>query len=718
MIPGNGFLVITMTANIFNNTGSDAVQLLTPNNTIVDNTGTYTGTTVGLSYARVPDGSATWLKGSPSPGASNPPPPGATPTAAPSSTPTAIATTPTAANLPPTATSTPPIATPYPTGIVLNEFLANPTTGQEWIELYNSSGAGATLSGWKLDDGANGSAPYTLPANTIIAAGGYLTIYLPSAMLNNTGDTVQLLSPDSVVVDETTYSASTPDVSRNRAADGSWYNSDPSPGAANLPPSTPTPTATATPTSTPSPTKTPTPTRTPSPTHTPSSAPTATALPTIALYPTGIILNEFLANPRTNYSDEWIELYNGGAAIADLAGWKLDDGEAGGSPYKLPANSLIAPSGFLLVHLPSALLNNDGDTVRLIRPDGVVVDSTSYTSSAPDVSRSRAPDGSWYDSADTTPAEVNAPPRAATSTPPATATAISNAAAPTGNAISSSDTSGVRLNEVLPAPKNAFDAEWVEIASDSAAPADLSGWKVDDGEGGGAPYTLPAGSLIAPHGLLVVRLPHALFNNGGDTVRLIRPDGSIAGEFSYPASAADRSFCVLGGDWAADCPPTPGEPNRRDSSAPPSEGPTQQTARPIAALAPSPAPPTLARSGALVSSTLSPRSRQPLRVAASGSGWPIYGLSMPGSVYRGIGPNTPTPQPDISPTPAFRTSPMVRDVNTAPIGAPLASIVGGLLLALGAVVGGYERLRPHSPVAPDETAAEPADEDVAARDRE
>ena len=48
--------------------------------------------------------------------------------------------------------------------------------------------------------------------------------------------------------------------------------------------------------------------------------------------------------------------------------------------------------------------SQDGDTVRLIRPDGVVVDSTSYTSSAPDVSRSRAPDGSWYDSVDTTPA--------------------------------------------------------------------------------------------------------------------------------------------------------------------------------------------------------------------------------------------------------------------------------------------------------------------------
>ena len=59
LIPGNSFLVITMTANIFNNTGTDAVQFLAPDNTVVDNTGIYTNTTAGLSYARVPDGSAT-----------------------------------------------------------------------------------------------------------------------------------------------------------------------------------------------------------------------------------------------------------------------------------------------------------------------------------------------------------------------------------------------------------------------------------------------------------------------------------------------------------------------------------------------------------------------------------------------------------------------------------------------------------------------------------
>jgi hypothetical protein len=129
-----------------------------------------------------------------------------------------------------------------------------------------------------------------------------------------------------------------------------------------------------------------------------------------ATYSTGIVLNEFLANPKTGYANEWVELYNSGSAAADLAGWKLDDGDGGGAPHTLPANTTIAAGGFLVVQLSSALFNNSGDTVRLIRPDGVVVDSATYTSSAADASRCRAPDGAWYDCPSPSPGATNLPP--------------------------------------------------------------------------------------------------------------------------------------------------------------------------------------------------------------------------------------------------------------------------------------------------------------------
>ena len=73
---------------------------------------------------------------------------------------------------------------------------------------------------------------------------------------------------------------------------------------------------------------------------------------------------------------------------------------------------------------------------------------------------------------------------------------------------------GVRLSEFLPNPKGNGAQEWVELFNDADTQADLSGWAIDDAEGGGSPYRLPQGSSIAPHGLLIITLPKALLNNG------------------------------------------------------------------------------------------------------------------------------------------------------------------------------------------------------------
>ncbi len=252
-----------------------------------------------------------------------------------------------------------------------------------------------------------------------------------------------------------------------------------------------------------------------------------------------------MANPKAEYDSEWVEIYNGSTTSIDLDGWKVDDGEGGGSPLHLPAGSIAESGGYLVVDLPNSLLNNDGDSIRLIRPDGVVADTTSYASSAADTSHCRALDGSWYESEQPTPGAPNIPPSAPTATaePP-----TPSAAQSPSSGVPSSISTNIRLSEVLALPKDAYDAEWVEIANDSDAPADLSGWKLDDGEGGGSPYTLPAGSTIGPQGLLTVIMPRALFNNAGDSARLLGPDGAVIDVFDYSpwlpptsASACERA---------------------------------------------------------------------------------------------------------------------------------------------------------------------------------
>src|SRR5262249_41993918 len=162
----------------------------------------------------------------------------------------------------------------------------------------------------QIDDIDGGGAPYTLPANTTIAAGGYLVITLPSALLNNDGDSVRLLRPDGMVVDAASYTSSAADASRTRGPDGTWYDSDaPTPGSANPP--MPTPTST--------PTRPSLPTATPTRTPTPTSAPAPSATP--GVWPDGVLLNEFLAYPKTIYSHEWVELYNESEITIDLSEW-------------------------------------------------------------------------------------------------------------------------------------------------------------------------------------------------------------------------------------------------------------------------------------------------------------------------------------------------------------------------------------------------------------
>jgi len=122
-----------------------------------------------------------------------------------------------------------------------------------------------------------------------------------------------------------------------------------------------------------------------------------------------VLLNEFMPAPHSvdwdgdgtgDYSDEWIELYNAGPAVVGLGGWQLDDVAEGGSgPHTISADKIIPPGGFLVFFKRDSgvSLNNDGDGVRLIRPDGTVADEYHYAHSPGyDRSFSRTVDGGGH----------------------------------------------------------------------------------------------------------------------------------------------------------------------------------------------------------------------------------------------------------------------------------------------------------------------------------
>jgi hypothetical protein len=310
----------------------------------------------------------------------------------------------------------------------------------EYVELYNANGFPVDLSGWQVDDIDGGSAPYTLPVGTVLEAQGFLTLWSRDtriALNNSGGDAVRLLRPDGLLVESHSYTTAPMDTAASKTADGGgeWTMAyPPSPGASNQA-ATPTPTPTATPTATP------------------------------GVYPDGVSLNEYMPDPASDWNgdgaadqnDEYVEMFNANDFEVDLSGWRLDDVDDGlrampdGSPpYALPLGTTIPARSFLIFFRSQSgiALNNEGDWVRLLRPDGVVVEAVEYSASRDDQAYSKTLDGGsdWTRSYPPTPGGSNHPNGTPTPTPSPTPLLTPTAVAAT-----------VRLNEVLPSPQ---DMDW------------------------------------------------------------------------------------------------------------------------------------------------------------------------------------------------------------------------------------------------------------------
>lgn len=377
----------------------------------------------------------------------------------------------------------------------------------------------------------------------------------------------------------------------------------PQPTIAPTETSTPQFTVTATDTPSPAPTETLTLTMTTTPTLTPTPSPTAT---TISVAPGDVLINEVQYDPPQAGSDakwEWIELYNRTTYIVDLAGWTLADNVGSDA---LPV-ATIAPRQFLVVAASSSFydnfpgfngpivfvsdgqlgnsLSNDGDRLILRAPGGLIVDALSWGDDASvfsppcrDVaaghSLERMPFGRDTDTASDFGDQAH----------PSPGTGV---LAPTPTPMPTPYPATVWLNEFLPAPRDVdWDGdgqatnndEWIELYNSGQEPVDLAGWQLDDEEGGSRPYAIPPGVSVAPGGFLVFykwRTGVSL-NNDGDQVRLLRPDGVVADQYSYSAHPGyDRSYSrTVDGDgvWTGTYPPSPG----RSNQPPPTAEPTRQ----------------------------------------------------------------------------------------------------------------------------------------------
>jgi len=127
------------------------------------------------------------------------------------------------------------------------------------------------------------------------------------------------------------------------------------------------------------------------------------------VYPSGILINELIPSPEgTDALEEWIELKNADDAEVNLSQWKIQDTMGSVTTYTFPEGTKISPNGFLVLSRPTTkiTLNNDGDGLLLIQPNGNILDTVKYEKALRGQSYNRIR-AAWVWSATPTPGKEN-----------------------------------------------------------------------------------------------------------------------------------------------------------------------------------------------------------------------------------------------------------------------------------------------------------------------
>jgi hypothetical protein len=312
-----------------------------------------------------------------------------------------------------------------------------------------------------------------------------------------------------------------------------------------------------------------------------------------------VVVNELLSHSDPPALDA-IELLNTTNNTVDISGWYVSDARENYRKYRIPAGTLLGPGQYLVLDESDfnasggeatgdfALNSAHGDDVWLVQADlgGRLLrfaDHVEFGATETGVSMGRWPNGtgSMLPMEHLTLGQANSSPKA-------------------GDVIISElhyhpvDSDG--YGPLLPR-----DFEFVELYNRTSNPVDLSGWRL----AGGVDLTLKGGTTIGPRQALLAvpfdpgdqgqtnlfRLAYGLgpdtqlagpysgtLDNGGETIRLQRPDESPPEELDFtPYVLVDRVRYDDQAPWPASADGQ-GDSLTRTSSVAPGDLPTSWTA--------------------------------------------------------------------------------------------------------------------------------------------
>lgn len=197
-------------------------------------------------------------------------------------------------------------------GVFINEVCSS---GTDWIELYNASDEAVSLGGFHLQDSKGSEEEYVFPADTKIAAHGYLVLEKDADFsfgISGDGDEIKLLDASYREIDATVVPALEDGQTWARATDGGTQWATMAAGTKG---------------------------------QDNTSEPTDDPIP--GQSSVNLVINEVMSAPLDGEFD-FIEIYNSGMTEVDMSGFILQDEKGASEQYVMPEGTSIAPNGVVL----------------------------------------------------------------------------------------------------------------------------------------------------------------------------------------------------------------------------------------------------------------------------------------------------------------------------------------------------------------------------------
>ena len=274
-----------------------------------------------------------------------------------------------------------------------------------------------------------------------------------------------------------------------------------------------------------------------------------------------ILINEFLVDPQP----QSVEIFNSGTESADISDWIIDD-SGGTTFYTIPKNNIIFPNQCLVFSADFNLNKTSADMVRLIDSSQLLIDYFSYkSSSGSGISFYRFPDNSnywttgsanlgFYNQTNNSCLMTPSPTPTLTPTPTIAPTITgSEDPTPTGIPICTGQAcltptvtpipqsyDNIYISEVMVNPVTG-EKEWLEIYNNNDFSVSLNNWYIDDLENAGSSPKVFSLEINA-NSYGVFNLTSSMFNNDGDSVRLLDFNKNLKDDFEYSKTEQEKTL--------------------------------------------------------------------------------------------------------------------------------------------------------------------------------